>query len=134
MTAMCAYGDDLPTDALADLASVHPLAHAPAGIPQFRVFVDDDRVVLTGSVDTFDADRLARVLAGSSTRHRTVVDLDLLEFVDAAGCRVIARWAGDLRARGVPVEVRGASRMFRRIWQILALSDVAPVSFAGVAA
>jgi anti-anti-sigma regulatory factor len=134
MTAMCAYDADLPPEALTDVASVHPLIHGPSGIPPFRVFVDDDRIVLAGSVDTFDADRLAQVLAGSPATGRAVVDLDLLEFVDAAGCRVIARWAGDLRARGVPVEVRGASRMFRRIWHILALGDVAPVSFGGVAA
>ena len=134
MTAMCAYRRDLPPEALADVTAVHPAGHAPEGLSQFRVFFDDDRVVVAGSVDTFEAERLARVLEESPTDPAPVLDLSLLEFVDVAGCRVIALWAGRRRARGVPVEIRGASRMFRRVWSVLALSDVAPVAFAEVAA
>jgi hypothetical protein len=134
MTAMCTYRGDLPADALADVASVHPTVHSPDGVPRFRVFFDGDRVVIAGCVDTFDAGRLAQILDASPTVPPTVVDLAPLDFVDVAGCRVIARWAGALRGRGVPVEIRGASRMFQRVWRILALSEVAPVDFTDVAA
>ena len=54
-TAMCAYRGDLAREALADVASVHPLVRAPGGRPAVPVFLDGDRIVLAGSVDTFSA-------------------------------------------------------------------------------
>jgi hypothetical protein len=134
-TAMCAYSGELPGEALADVATVHPLVHAPAGIPPFQVFFDDNRVALTGSVDTFSADRLARVLASSPVGAQgAVLDLGRVQFVDVAASRVIARWAQDLNARSLPLEVRGASPLLRRMWQVLALGEIAPVRFVGAAA
>jgi anti-anti-sigma regulatory factor len=109
--------------------------HAPAGIPPFQVFFDDNRVALTGSVDTFSADRLARVLASSPVGAQgAVLDLGRVQFVDVAASRVIARWAQDLNARSLPLEVRGASPLLRRMWQVLALGEIAPVRFVGAAA
>jgi hypothetical protein len=134
-TAMCAYSGELTTEALADVASAHPLVHAPEGIPPFRVFFEGDHVSLTGSFDTFTADRLARVLAASPVRAQgAVLDVRLVEFVDVAALRVIARWAQDLATRSVPLEVRGASPLLRRMWDVLALGELAPVTFDGVAA
>jgi len=131
-TAMCAYSDALPGAALADAATVHPLVHAPAGAPPFQIFFDDHQVALAGSVDTFSADRLARVLASSPVSGQgAVLDLGRAEFVDVAASRVIARWAQDLTARSLPLEVRGASPLLRRMWQVLNLGEVAPVRFAG---
>jgi anti-anti-sigma factor len=108
----------------------HPAAHAPAGLAQFRVFFDGDALALAGSVDISDADRLAHMLAESPSAPSVLLDLSRLEFADVAGSRVIARWATELRARGVPVEIRGASRLFRRIWHVLDLAEVASVAFA----
>jgi anti-anti-sigma regulatory factor len=131
-SAMCAYRADLPPDVLADVASVHPLVHAPDAAPSFRVFFDECRIVLGGSVDTLSAGRLARVLASSSvTSDRVLVDVAPLEFIDIAGCRVLARWARDLRQRSVALEVTGSSALLRRMWQVLDLDDVAPVLFTG---
>jgi ABC-type transporter Mla MlaB component len=127
MTAMCAYSDDLPDAALADVTAVHPAAHAPAGLAQFHTFFDGDVLALAGSVDLSDADRLARVLADSPS---VPLDLSRLEFADVAGSRAIARWATELRDRGVAVEIHGASRLFRRIWRVLGLAEVASVTFA----
>ena len=129
MSALCAYRRDLPAEALADVASAHPAAYAPPGLPQFRVFFEDDRVVLTGSVDLSDAARLARLLADSPPSPVVRLDLSRLEFVDVAGCRAIARWAGALWAGDVRVEVCGPSRLFRRVWHVLALDAVARVTF-----
>jgi ABC-type transporter Mla MlaB component len=129
LTAMCAYRGDLPPAALADVASAHPAASAPTGMPQFRLFFDEDRLVLSGGVDISEADRLARLLGGSPSAPAVLLDLGRLDFVDLAGCRVIARWVGDLCARGVTVEIRGASSLFRRMWHLLDLSGVAPVAF-----
>jgi hypothetical protein len=130
-TAMCAYRSDLAAAALADVASVHPLVHAPEGASSFRVFAQDDHIALTGSVDTFSAERFGRVLASSPVGHRdAVLDLSLADFLDVAGSRTIARWARGLAAQSVPVELRGASPLFVRMWRLLSLDDIAPVTFA----
>jgi anti-anti-sigma regulatory factor len=106
--------------------------HGPDGAPPFRVFFDGDRLVLAGSVDTFSAARLARVLASSPVdADGVVLDLSLTEFVGVAACRVLARWAHDLRARGVQIEVRDASPLFQRMWRILALDALVPIAFPG---
>lgn len=126
-TAMCAYRSDLDSEALADVACVHPVVRGPEGEPQFQVFYDGNRVVLSGSVDTFTASRLGRVLAESwAARRPAVLDVSMLEFVDVAGCRVLARWAA---GPGGPLQVIGASRLVQRMWPLLGLDAVAPVTF-----
>jgi hypothetical protein len=126
-TALCAYRGDLCREALHEVASVHPVVHGPDGVPPFHVFRDENRVVLTGSVDTFSAGQLARVLSASpAARAGTVLDLGRLEFVDVAGCRVLAAWAGGLP---FPVRVEGAAGIVRRMWSLLALDRMAPVTF-----
>jgi anti-anti-sigma factor len=126
MTAMCAYHAELSAEALADVASVHPLVHTADGAhPAFRVFFDADRVVLAGSVDTFTAGRLAGVLATSPVGPGGVVlDLEPVEFVDVAAVRVLARWARALADRSVDVEIRGASPLVRRMWRVLGLDEL----------
>jgi anti-anti-sigma factor len=131
-TAMCAYRANLGRDALSDVAAVHPLVRTPDGVPPFQVFFDEDRVVLTGSVDTFSAGQLETVFAASPTdRAVPLLDLGLLDFIDSAGCRVLARWAQHLATRGGRLEVTGASRLVQRMWTVLALDTVAPVAFVG---
>lgn len=131
-TAMCAYRADLGRDTLSDVASLHPLVRTPDGVPTFQVFFDEDRVVLTGCVDTFSAGRLESVFAASSTdRAVPLLDLGLLEFIDVAGCRALARWAQRLDTHGGRLEVTGASRLVQRMWTVLALDGLAPVSFVG---
>jgi anti-anti-sigma factor len=131
-TAMCAYSTELAAAARDDLTAVHPLVHAPNGAPAFQVFLDADVLVLAGSVDTFSADRLARVLASSPAEPPAVVlDLDRVDFLDIAACRVLARWAAGLSARSVSVQVTGSSPLIRRMWQLLSLDAVAPVTFTG---
>lgn len=130
MSAMCAYRGDLPPATLGAVLAVHPLRHGPDHLSSYRLFFDGDRVVLAGSVDTFGADRLATSLAGTPTGSPAQLDLGGLDFIDVAGCRALAGWAGDLRARGIPLEIHGASPLLQRVWRILGLDDVAPVVFA----
>lgn len=133
--ALCAYSSRLTPEALADVAAVHPFVHGPGDAPTFRIFFDGDRIVLAGSVDTFSADRLARVLASSPVDAAgAVLDLRLTEFLDVAACRVLARWAGELHDRALPLEIRNPSLLLQRMWHVLALDDVAPVLFARSAA
>lgn len=131
LTAMCAYSRDvLDAEALADVTAVHPQVHAPHDRPSFRVWFDGDRAALAGTVDTFAADRLARVLATSPVAPPAVVlDLSGVEVVDVAGARVLARWARCLAERGIALHLRGAPRALVRIWGLLGLDARAPVVF-----
>ena len=130
-TALCAYRGDLAAQTLDDIATVHPLVHTPEGVPPFQVFFDDGRLVVAGSVDTFTADRLGAVLAGTPVDGaHPVLDLGRLEFVDVAGCRALARWAEAVCARPAQLRVTGATRLVERMWRLLALDAVAPVTFA----
>jgi ABC-type transporter Mla MlaB component len=129
---MCAYRRGaLHARAVADVAAVHPQVHAPLDTPSFRIWFDGARIVLAGAVDTFGAERLARVLATSPVDGpAAVLDLSRLEVVDVAGCRTLAAWARALAGRGVRLRVEGAPRCLLRIWQLLGMDGPARVTFA----
>jgi anti-anti-sigma regulatory factor len=134
MTAMCAYRADLGPRTLPDVTSAHPLVRTTDAGPPFRVFVDDGRVTLAGSVDTFSAGRLSTLLASSPVRRGgAVLDLALVEFIDVAAARVLARWARGLQERSLDVEFRGASPLFRRMWRVLGLDELVPGALAEAA-
>lgn len=129
-SAMCAYRADLAPEALADVASVHPLVHASHEPSTFALFAESDRLVLAGSVDAFGCERLGRLLDGVVTCGDVVVlDLSGLDFLDVASCRVLARWVALLAAGSVAVHVAGASHLLRRVWAVLELDRVAPLTF-----
>lgn len=138
MTALCAYRRDLlPASVLADVASVHPQVHARPEHAAFRVFFDDGGLAVAGTLDAFGADRLTRVLSCSALAPPAVrMDLSRVEFMDAAGCRAIAAWAHGLEQRCGPAEVTltGASRMVRRMWQLLGFAELTTVTFEDGAA
>lgn len=134
MTAMCAYREDLPEQALREAAGVHPLVHSPGSPPDFQAFFDDHRVALVGEVDVLGAERLARVLAVSPVAGGgCTLDLSGLRFADVAGCRAIARWARGLADRGIRVELRNAPPLVRRAWHLLGLDEWVPVTFTSTA-
>ena len=134
-SALCAYRADLGPEALADVSSVHPLVRADGEPSTFALFAEDGRLVLAGSVDACSSDRLGRILATAPiTGDDVVLDLAALEFVDVAGCRALAHWAGDLHARSVTVTVTGSSRLLRRMWQVLGLDRLAPLTFVEMTA
>ncbi|MGZ4548585.1 MAG: MEDS domain-containing protein [Blastococcus sp.] len=129
-SAMCAYRRELGAAFLGEAASTHPVVSAPDGLPAFRLFFDDGRLAVAGSVDTSSAGVMSRVLAGSPiTGPRATLDLGRIDFLDVAACRALALWARDLRERSIDLEICGASRLVRRMWSVLGLSDIAPVSF-----
>jgi len=129
-SALCAYRADLAPEALADVASVHPLVHASREASTFALFAESDHLVLAGSVDAFSCDRLARLLATvPAVGDVVLLDLAALEFLDVASCRALALWVGELAGRSVEVRVTGSSRLLRRMWHVLGLEQVAPVTF-----
>jgi anti-anti-sigma factor len=131
MSAMCAYRSDLPASTLGDALAAHPTGHGPDHLSPWRLFFDERGLALAGSVDTFTAGRLATLLAGTPTGGHAVLDLSGLDFVDVAGCRTLAGWATALQERGVPLEIHGASALMRRVWRLLGLDEVVPVTFTG---
>jgi ABC-type transporter Mla MlaB component len=134
-SAMCAYRADLGPEALADVASVHPMVPAPDAVTPFRLFADGHGLVLAGSVDRSSSDRLARVLAATAvTGDVVVLDLAGLEFLDVAACRVLAGWAAGLADRSATVQVTGSSALLRRVWRVLDLDQLAPLIFREVTA
>jgi len=132
MVAMCAYRRGaLDAGAVADVTAVHPQVHAPLDRPSFRIWFDGPRLVLSGTVDTFAADRLARVLETSPvTGPAALLDLSQLEVADVACCRTLAEWARALADRGLRLEVVDAPRSVRRIWTLLGMDSATPVTFA----
>ncbi len=130
MSAMCAYRSDLPRAALSAALAAHPMGRAAGHLSSYRVFFDEGRVVLAGSVDTFTADALAVSLAAVPVGTHPVLDVVDLQFVDVAGCRTLAAWAAALHARGLPLQFLGASALLERMWTLLGFAEVAPVTFA----
>ena len=131
-SALCAYRRDLlPAETVADVVSLHPVAHADGAATAFRVWFDEDALRLAGDVDAFGAGRLARLLA-STHADAPLVTLDLTEvaFIDLAGVRAIASWAQQLAGSDRRLVLRGASRLFRRMWGLLTPTDGAAVSFS----
>jgi ABC-type transporter Mla MlaB component len=135
-TALCAYRSDLlPAEAIADVASVHPVSHAEGSSAAFRIWFEDGALLLAGDVDRFTADRLARLLATTHVDGPVVtLDLSRLHFIDLAGVRVVARWAGELHGRSAQLALVGAPRLFRRMWDILAGETVPGVRFTAAGA
>jgi anti-anti-sigma regulatory factor len=136
LSALCAYA--LPTLAhgtLRDLAAVHPAASGPAD-ESFRIYFDADRLVLAGSADSFSAELLERLLTASHRFRGGVVTIDVhaLDFIDGRACAAIAGWADTLNMWSAQVRIAGASRIFRRVWQVLGFDTLANTSFAELAA
>ena len=98
---------------------------------EVRVAFGGERVVLAvvGEVDIVTAPEFGAVLDAVIARgHRDVVlDLAGLEFMGAAGLRVVAGGAVRLRTSGAKLTVRSASAMVVRILEITGLAGV--VSF-----
>jgi ABC-type transporter Mla MlaB component len=129
MVALCAYRRDaLDAGAVADLTAVHPQVHAPLDPPSFRIWFEGTRVALAGVVDTFAADRLARILAGFPLcGSAAVLDLSRLEVADVAGCRALASWARTLAERGIRLHVEDAPSSVVRIWRLLGMRPPEPL-------
>lgn len=101
LAALCCY--DLrvvPPELIRDLCALHPAVRTCGGHPvPFRVYHDDDAVVVDGDLDFFSADRARRALAATA-REGDVLDLKRLRFVDHNGAVALLDSAATLR--GVP--------------------------------
>lgn len=104
-SACCAYdGDRTPQSLLADVVCVHPVdAGAEPELTPFKLFNETpDRISLSGTVDTFSADDLARRLGVTQPAGAATLDLSGLEFIDHAGVHALAHARGDLTCTNPP--------------------------------
>jgi ABC-type transporter Mla MlaB component len=131
-SGLCAYRRAaLPPEFVADVAALHPTTFVEATTVPFRLWFEGGALAVDGDVDAGEADRLGRLLAGTHLRGPLIrLDLSRLEFVDLAGVRAVTCWAETLPARGVRLEITGAPRLFRRMWELLAPVE-ATVTFRG---
>ena len=125
MATLCAYRVDLVAKTLStQLLEVHPLTGGAPALAEFRLFHDDDALVLTGEIDGFVADRLQALLDCTSAGGRRVtLDVAGVTFIDAAATSALAAWVEALADRGTEVRLRGAGRMLRRIWSVLGFRE-----------
>jgi anti-anti-sigma factor len=87
--------------------------------------VDQDhtvRIALEGELDRATVPKLARELAECDRRRTALVVIDLsgLEFLDAAGFRVLLEFGRRLRDSGRRLRLVNASRQIRRILKVVA--------------
>ena len=79
LAALCCYDLRIvPPELIRDLCALHPAVRTCGGhsVP-FRVYHDDDAVVVDGDLDFFSADRARRALAATA-REGDVLDLQRL--------------------------------------------------------
>lgn len=111
---------------LSNLHAVHSLhTGAPADDPPFRLHAGTDGLTLSGEVDASGADRLGRWLSEAlPDLPDPVVDVEGLEFIDAAGM-----WALLDSAHAHPEGLRltGTSTRFRRVWAVCGYDTIADV-------
>ena len=102
----------------ADLAALHPIRSVSGVEPSFSLFVDDDAVLVTGTLDAFSDDRFRRILATTPDDRPLVADLSRTEFVDHRALLAL----GALASTDRPVRIRGAVPILRKLPSLLGIS------------
>jgi anti-anti-sigma factor len=111
---------------MSDLHAVHSFyAGAPTCDSLFRLHARSGGLSLSGEVDASNADRVGRWLADAlPDMPEPVVDVEDLEFIDAAGM-----WALLDSAHAHPQGLRltGTSEWFRRVWSVCGYDTIRSV-------
>ncbi|MGH2687966.1 MAG: STAS domain-containing protein, partial [Actinomycetota bacterium] len=103
-----------------DVASLHPLVRAPAGLVPFRLWSSGTGLVLEGEVDYFSAGDLRRMLRLAAPVAGDVrLDLGGLGFVDHHGLRALADHARTLERAGSRLVPVGAPPVVDRLCGLL---------------
>jgi anti-anti-sigma factor len=111
---------------MSDLHAVHSLhSGAPPRHSPFQIHAGPGGLFLSGEVDASSADRVGRWLADAlPDLPEPVVDVEGLEFIDAAGM-----WALLDSAHAHPEGLRltGTSERFRRVWAVCGYDTIPSV-------
>jgi hypothetical protein len=118
VTGICYFDrSSLSEERQADLATVHPVRSQNSVEPPFSFFVDGDAVSVTGTLDSWSAGQLERILSTTLDDQPLIVDLSRAEFVDHHALLALNAAAGVKR----PVRIRRARPIMR---ELLALLEV----------
>ncbi len=121
LAALCCYDRTrLDRRLIADLSSVHPVARASADLPPFRVYANEDGLVLEGEVDVFTIEALDRLL-DLVMDGDGALNLDRLRFADHHALLALARRRRALEERGARLRMKGSSPVVRRLSQVLSM-------------
>jgi anti-anti-sigma factor len=111
---------------MTDLHAVHSLhTGAPACEPPFQLHAGPGGLLLSGEVDASSADRVGRWLTEAlPDLPEPVVDVEGLEFIDAAGM-----WAllDSAHAHPAGLCLKGTSPRFRRVWSVCGYDTITSV-------
>ena len=124
-TALCAVDRTRVGDRWRRVSVLHRIRHASGEEPMFALTLSRQDVRLIGEVDiacTDDLDELLRFL-GASTAGPLSVTLVDLDFIDAAGTRVLARFQRAMASAGRAVRFRQLSAAARRTFAAFALEE-----------
>lgn len=105
----------LSEERMADLASVHPVRSANSAEPVFSFVVDGDAVSVGGTLDTWSADQLQRILDTAPDDRPLIVDLSEAEFVDHHAVLALESAASASR----PVQIRRARPIIHELVSLL---------------
>ena len=127
ITAMCGYDRHRwPADDLLLAESVH--ARRTCDPTAFRLHVGPDGTLrLAGEIDFFVAKQLHRLLvATAASRSTPVLDVSSVTFIDVSGARSLGTACEAVAGQHGPTTVRGATPLFRRIWELTSWSRSFP--------
>jgi anti-anti-sigma factor len=124
-TVVCAYRrSSFDTASLAGALAVHPVAVPADDSAQFRFVAGDGQEWrLSGELDLAVDPMFAAAFRAAASQPACVVDISELEFIDVAGMRVIAEVGREAHS----LQLRGASSVLRRVWQLTGFEEFAPM-------
>jgi hypothetical protein len=95
------------------------MAFGPIGVPDFRIFWDADALWISGTLDTFSAERLCRLLPTIPPQPELVIDVSDCELINHRALLAFDEYAGG----GTRIHFRNASPTVRRVWELLGISN-----------
>lgn len=127
LIALCAY--DLrwcDPDALSMLRAVHRTSFGSwSREPRFHIHAGPDgEIAFGGEIDLECSGTVAQIVsAAARDLGSPVLDVSGLRFIDVSGMRAVAAGARKLSSSTARVEIRGASPVFKRMWDLLSFGD-----------
>jgi hypothetical protein len=119
VTGICYFDRDaLSDERLGDLSALHPVRSVGSVEPAFSLFVNDDVVSVTGTLDLWSSDQFARILDTTPDDRALIVDLSGAEFVDHRALLAL----NDAASAKRPVRIRQASRLLRELPSLIELA------------
>lgn len=127
LIALCAY--DLrwcDPDALSMLRAVHRGSFGSLSRePRFHVHAGPEgEIAFSGEIDLECSGTVAQIVtAAARDLPSPVLDVSGLRFIDVSGMRAVAAGAREMSSSTAPVQIRGASPVFKRMWELLGFDD-----------